>query len=311
MAQGLFDFLIDLQTAPDGTIYYGKPLTYEWMRQRIPNPPAKRTLERWLAILRKAGYVSVNLARCGRSVIGIVLRILKPKKWATQQEIFPQRRNDLLAEVAAAGQVLHPTPEAAVTPRHMWRGNSLKTLKEQGGEKSAAQKPAPPHRNPALDPEETKRQIELRGHALRGRRANARASARERRVELRGRRFEEAFESAVRNIRASDERRWDRGVPAGAFGFDDSRDNTGLRRGHQALQVFSKPCGDPRGDVCGARTHAAPETGAGELPGLRRDGMEDRREERPEVGGELPVPEKSRLLIPAKLLRKLAAQKAM
>jgi hypothetical protein len=85
-ARGLFDLLVQHQTGPDGSVNYGRPIGYSWMRKRIPNPPPERTLRRWMSVLRRGGYAATRRVPYG----GMVVTVLKPKKWAQQLHLFPR-----------------------------------------------------------------------------------------------------------------------------------------------------------------------------------------------------------------------------
>lgn len=89
----LFDYFVKRQTAPDGTVNYGRPLSYDRISQEIPNCPPRRTLQRWVARLRNEQYISAGVVRYGRTVQGIVVKILRPKKWAVQLSLFPAAPN--------------------------------------------------------------------------------------------------------------------------------------------------------------------------------------------------------------------------
>lgn len=81
MAIWLLKFLLMKQTAPDGSVYYGKPITYRWIFQQIPNCVPERTLRLWMASLRVNGYVHVETVPYG----GMKVKILNSRKWPTTQ----------------------------------------------------------------------------------------------------------------------------------------------------------------------------------------------------------------------------------
>lgn len=79
----LFIFLVHHQRAGDGTVNYGKPITYGWIQERFPGS-TERTLQRWFARLRAAGYIETT--DTGR---GFVVRIVRQKKFPARQLQLP------------------------------------------------------------------------------------------------------------------------------------------------------------------------------------------------------------------------------
>jgi hypothetical protein len=79
-ARGLFSFFVTKQTDPAGWVNYGHVITYDWIRSRIPNCQPRRTLQRWMAQLKAGRYLEVEYVPYG----GMVVRILRAKKWASQ-----------------------------------------------------------------------------------------------------------------------------------------------------------------------------------------------------------------------------------
>jgi hypothetical protein len=77
----LLAFFVDKQTDPDGDVFYGKPITYRWIREELPNSPPERTLRMWLTILRSQGYIEVSTKLGG----GMRVRVVASKKWPTSQ----------------------------------------------------------------------------------------------------------------------------------------------------------------------------------------------------------------------------------
>ena len=87
----LFMFLIQKQTSPDGRIFYGRPVTYSWIREQLGDPrlkttPCARKIQRWMQTLRLGSYVDVQYVWRRGAIEGMVLKILRPKKWANQSE---------------------------------------------------------------------------------------------------------------------------------------------------------------------------------------------------------------------------------
>lgn len=89
-ARGLFEFLIDRQTNPDGLVNYGRPITYKWIQNHVENgfQISERTWRRWMESLRSSEYVSIKHVRQGMQNLGIIVRICNPKKWARQLRLF-------------------------------------------------------------------------------------------------------------------------------------------------------------------------------------------------------------------------------
>jgi DNA-binding transcriptional ArsR family regulator len=55
----LYEFLVDQQTSPDGKVFYGKPVSYAWIRSRYLRG-SLRSLERHMRALKDAGYVEAH-----------------------------------------------------------------------------------------------------------------------------------------------------------------------------------------------------------------------------------------------------------
>jgi hypothetical protein len=86
MARGLYEKLVEKQTHPDGRVFYGRPIGYALIRKWIPNPPPERTLRHWIARLRENRYIATRRV----PYEGIIITILRPKKWARRQlSLFP------------------------------------------------------------------------------------------------------------------------------------------------------------------------------------------------------------------------------
>lgn len=82
-ALGFFGYLVSRQTDPHGNVNYGRPLPYAQMATEIPNCPPERTLQRWMATLRRAGYVLTHRVKYE----GNIFRIRNPKKWCRQRRL--------------------------------------------------------------------------------------------------------------------------------------------------------------------------------------------------------------------------------
>lgn len=82
----LWFFLKSMQSDKDGTVFWGKPITYEWIAERIPNSPPRRTLHLWMASLRLGGYVhAIDTA------IGMKLRVIDPGQWPSEKQLRSQK----------------------------------------------------------------------------------------------------------------------------------------------------------------------------------------------------------------------------
>jgi hypothetical protein len=90
-ARGLFDFFVKNQNDPDGQVFHGRPITYAWMCDQIENSPPARTIRRYAKILESEGYIALRVVRTPHHQ-GIAVRILNPKKWATQLRLFPSEK---------------------------------------------------------------------------------------------------------------------------------------------------------------------------------------------------------------------------
>lgn len=88
-AHALHDFLIDHQTDPSGRVWYGKVISYAWIRSKWLTAPTARTLKRHMARLKAAGLVRVQpLTR----QFGMRITVLRSAKWQqaqAQMGLFP------------------------------------------------------------------------------------------------------------------------------------------------------------------------------------------------------------------------------
>lgn len=73
-ASWLFHFLVARQTDKEGRVLFGHTITYRWISQQTGMPA--RSMERWMARLRKSGYVKPN-----RTPFGLQPVILNQKKF--------------------------------------------------------------------------------------------------------------------------------------------------------------------------------------------------------------------------------------
>ena len=98
-ARLLLDLYTHLQTDRDGRVFYGKTITYGWIRKRIPglaikgpDSLCKRTLVRHNRMLRKGGYIETESVSAHGQVIGFRVRILRQTKFGpgVQMGLFNQ-----------------------------------------------------------------------------------------------------------------------------------------------------------------------------------------------------------------------------
>lgn len=82
----LWLFLRARQTDREGTVFGGKPLTFEWIAERIPNCPPATTLQLWMAALRLGGYVRVT-----DSAVGMNIRVIDPYHWPSERQLRAEK----------------------------------------------------------------------------------------------------------------------------------------------------------------------------------------------------------------------------
>jgi hypothetical protein len=88
-AHALHDFLIDHQTDASGAVWYGRVISYAWIRSKWLTAPSERTLERHMARLRAAGLVRVQALP---KQFGMRVTVLQSAKWPEpkrQMDLFP------------------------------------------------------------------------------------------------------------------------------------------------------------------------------------------------------------------------------
>ena len=73
----LYEFLVDQQTSADGLVYYGKPVSYAWIRSRYLRGSLS-SLQRHMRELKAAGFVEATREFHG----GIRIRLPRSVKWA-------------------------------------------------------------------------------------------------------------------------------------------------------------------------------------------------------------------------------------
>ena len=88
-ALALHDFLIDHQTDASGRVWYGKVISYAWIRSKWLTAPAERTLKRHMARLKACGLVRVHSVPRHWGMRVTVLRSAKWPQPAPQMALFP------------------------------------------------------------------------------------------------------------------------------------------------------------------------------------------------------------------------------
>jgi hypothetical protein len=87
----LFTFLVHHQRRPDGLVHGGRPITYQWIAERLKAPPtAERTLRRWMQVLKSGAYIRTRKVRDGG---GMIVSVVAQKKWpgySSQGRLFPR-----------------------------------------------------------------------------------------------------------------------------------------------------------------------------------------------------------------------------
>jgi hypothetical protein len=82
----LYVFFLDRQTNANGLVWYGRPITYDWISDELGGF-AERTLRRWNGRLQRRRYIAVQLVMYG----GMRVQILRPKKYAVQARMAFQQ----------------------------------------------------------------------------------------------------------------------------------------------------------------------------------------------------------------------------
>jgi hypothetical protein len=90
----LYLFFVDRQTDPSGLVWYGRPITYEWISMELGGFPERR-LRRWNERLQLTRYIAIQLVMYG----GMRVQVLRPKKFAVQTSMpFPELREVIPVE---------------------------------------------------------------------------------------------------------------------------------------------------------------------------------------------------------------------
>jgi hypothetical protein len=119
-AEMLFLFLVHHQRDADGTVNYGKPISYGWIQRRFAGTK-RRTLARWMERLRAGGYISTT-----RTGHGFLVRILHQKKFPPRQlPLFPAPDPLLITRGKACDKPeiyeKREVPQVAHQMCHKWR----------------------------------------------------------------------------------------------------------------------------------------------------------------------------------------------
>lgn len=103
LAVYLFDWCLWRQTRTNGLVYGGAPITYA--KIKTDTDFNERTLRRWMATLKKWGYIEVTYLNFHQMRI----RVLNPKKHKDQQLKLPVTRPDVAdSHPATSGRVTIP-----------------------------------------------------------------------------------------------------------------------------------------------------------------------------------------------------------
>ena len=87
----LYLFFLDRQTDANGLVWYGRPITYEWISTELGGFPERR-LRDWNKRLQLTRCVAVQPVMYG----GMRVQILRPKKFSVQLPMFSRLVENLL-----------------------------------------------------------------------------------------------------------------------------------------------------------------------------------------------------------------------
>jgi len=126
-AWGLYCCLARWRTELDGTVNYGKLVTYADIEKRMKNAPPRRTLQSWMATLRTEGFAVVELVRRHGFVRGMRVKIWAPEA-QEQLKLFPVKNILEFASPekpnansgAAASRAASTAPPKKTAERHLW-----------------------------------------------------------------------------------------------------------------------------------------------------------------------------------------------
>src|SRR5579871_3124623 len=141
-AHALHDFLIDHQTDASGLVWYGRVISYAWIRSKWLTAPSERTLERHMARLKAAGLVRVQALPMQ---FGMRVTVLQSAKWPEpkrQMDLFPAadvlsitrgkavgKRWGTTEKVASNGS--NPATKVAAPCRQKWRRKAVRSTEKK------------------------------------------------------------------------------------------------------------------------------------------------------------------------------------
>lgn len=118
----LLVFFLDRQTHPNGLVWYGRPITYDWIAEQLAEDDfevPERTLRRWNERLKRARYIGIQLVMYG----GMRIQVLRPKKFAVQTSMAFPRPVENLLESPVENLCLSPSlrrPQMAALDGQKW-----------------------------------------------------------------------------------------------------------------------------------------------------------------------------------------------
>lgn len=134
-ASYLHDFLVDHQTDAEGKVYYGKAISYAWIRSRWQDAPPIRTLKRHMARLKASGHVWVERAGWDK---GMRVRVLRSAKWPEaprQMQLYPPAEILSINSGKAVRKLSNSEslagPKVAPQRGQKWHRNEVKNLREE------------------------------------------------------------------------------------------------------------------------------------------------------------------------------------
>lgn len=129
----LYLFFLDRQTHPNGLVWYGRPITYEWISGELGGF-SKRRLRRWNERLQLTRCVAVQPVMYG----GMRVQILRPKKFAVQLPLSLPRPVENPSEYSVENLCISPSLRRPKTVSSLTEnGHTKDTGKELEKRKSA------------------------------------------------------------------------------------------------------------------------------------------------------------------------------
>jgi hypothetical protein len=124
-ASYLHDFLVARQTDADGRVFYGRAITYRWILANWGgDPPAIRSLRRYISRLKRAGLLEVRIVGEHH---GMQIRLVGSVKWP--EEIPPP---------AVQLSLFAPAPIPIRQPATV--GKDVEKVSETGGNREDGEK---------------------------------------------------------------------------------------------------------------------------------------------------------------------------